>query len=65
MSIAVHAMRCGAVQFLEKPVRENDLWNAIQEALQLDEQRRQARLLQLEVDNWLEGSPKRSRRFWR
>ncbi len=35
---------------LEKPVRENDLWNAVQEAIQLDEQRRQARLLQLEVN---------------
>jgi FixJ family two-component response regulator len=50
VSIAVHAMRAGALHFLEKPVRENDLWNAIQEALQLDEQRRQARLLKMDVD---------------
>ena len=50
VSIAVHAMRSGALHFLEKPVRENDLWNIIQEAMQLDDQRRQARLLQLEVD---------------
>jgi FixJ family two-component response regulator len=50
VSIAVHAMRSGALHFLEKPVRENDLWNAIQEALQLDEQRRQVMLLKTEVD---------------
>jgi FixJ family two-component response regulator len=50
VSIAVHAMRSGALHFLEKPVRENDLWNAIQEAMQLDEQRRQARLLRMETD---------------
>lgn len=42
VSIAVHAMRSGALHFLEKPLRENDLWNAIQEALQLDQNRRQA-----------------------
>jgi two-component system, LuxR family, response regulator FixJ len=50
VSIAVHAMRAGALHFLEKPVRENDLWNAIQEALQLDEQRRKARLLRKDAD---------------
>ena len=50
VSIAVHAMRSGALHFLEKPVRENELWNVIQEALQIDEVRRQRRLLQIEVD---------------
>jgi two-component system, LuxR family, response regulator FixJ len=50
VSIAVNAMRSGALHFLEKPVRENDLWNAIQEALQLDEWRRQVMLLKSEVD---------------
>lgn len=50
VSIAVHAMRSGALHFLEKPVRENDLWNAIQEALQLEEQRHQMMLLRREVD---------------
>jgi FixJ family two-component response regulator len=49
VSIAVHAMRCGAVHVLEKPVRESELCSAIQEAIQWDEQRRQARLLQWEV----------------
>ena len=51
VSIAVHAMRAGAVHFLEKPVRENDLWNVIQEAIQLDHQRRQAQLVQQELND--------------
>jgi FixJ family two-component response regulator len=36
VSIAARAMRSGAVDFLEKPMRESDLWNAIREALRLD-----------------------------
>jgi FixJ family two-component response regulator len=50
VSIAVHAMRSGALHFLEKPLRDNDLWSVIQEAIQLDHVRRTARLLQDEVD---------------
>ncbi len=50
VSIAVHAMRFGALHFLEKPVRENELWSVIQEAIQLDEQRRQTRRVQVESD---------------
>jgi two-component system, LuxR family, response regulator DctR len=42
VSIAVHAMRMGAFHFLEKPFHEHDLWSAIQEAVQLDQQRRNA-----------------------
>jgi FixJ family two-component response regulator len=55
VSIAVHAMRAGALHFLEKPVRENDLWAAIQEAVQIDQRRRQAKLKQDEVDERLRG----------
>ena len=40
VSIAVRAMRAGAVHFLEKPLREHELWDAIQEAIELDHQRR-------------------------
>jgi FixJ family two-component response regulator len=40
VSIAVRAMRAGAVHFLEKPLRESELWDAIREALQLDRERR-------------------------
>jgi len=35
----VLAMRNGAVHFLEKPFREQDLWEAIQEAVQLSSER--------------------------
>ena len=34
--LAVRAMRAGAMQFLEKPVRENELWEAIRDALRVD-----------------------------
>ena len=44
---AVRAMRAGALQFLEKPFREAELWEAIQEAVTLDlEMRRQWELEQ-------------------
>jgi FixJ family two-component response regulator len=35
ISIAVRAMRDGAVNFLEKPVREHELWDTVQEAVRL------------------------------
>jgi FixJ family two-component response regulator len=50
VSIAVHAMRAGALHFLEKPVRENDLWSVIQEAIQLDQHRREAKQQQAAID---------------
>ena len=40
ISIAVRAVRAGAVDFLEKPLRESQLWDAILEAIQLDRERR-------------------------
>ncbi len=40
VSMAVRALRSGAVHFLEKPVRENELWLAVTEALDVDEKRR-------------------------
>lgn len=43
VSIAVRAMRAGALHFLEKPFREPELWDAIQEAIRLDTRRRSAR----------------------
>jgi FixJ family two-component response regulator len=39
--VIVRAMRMGAISFLEKPPSEHDLWEAIQEALQEDERRRE------------------------
>ena len=41
LSLAVQAMRDGAVHFLEKPFRTNDLWNAILEAVELDARQRE------------------------
>ena len=38
--IVVHAMRAGTPNFLEKPCRDQQLWEAIQEALCLDDDRR-------------------------
>ncbi len=48
LSIAVEAMRAGAVHFLQKPIRSNELWNAIQEAIETDHKRRCER-------NWRES----------
>jgi FixJ family two-component response regulator len=50
VSIAVHTMRAGALHFFEKPFRENDLWTAIQEAIQVDQGRREAKVLQQQLD---------------
>lgn len=48
LSLAVRAMRAGAVHFLEKPLREHELWDTIHEAIALDRQRRQVALEQQE-----------------
>ena len=61
VAIAVHAMRSGAFQFFEKPCREDDLWRAVQEAIQLDEQRRQVRLREDEVENSLAALTEKER----
>ena len=50
VSVAVRAMRGGAVNFLEKPFREEQLWDAIEEAIAIDEQRRLARRCQQQAD---------------
>lgn len=43
VSVAVEAMQQGAMTLLEKPYRENELWNAVREALQQDAVTRSAR----------------------
>lgn len=45
VSMAVEAMQMGAVNFLEKPIQEQSLWDSIRKALDLDLQhsRRRAR----------------------
>lgn len=41
VQMAVDAMQAGAVNFLEKPFREQDLWESIRKGLELDAERRQ------------------------
>ncbi|HIQ21899.1 MAG TPA: response regulator transcription factor, partial [Planctomycetes bacterium] len=53
VSIAVRAMRAGAVHFFEKPLREDELWDAIREAMELDQQRRCAWAQQQELQRRL------------
>ncbi len=43
VQMAVGAMQAGAVNFLEKPIREQDLWESVRRAFDLDRQRRKAR----------------------
>jgi two-component system, LuxR family, response regulator FixJ len=40
LPIAVRALRAGAFHFLEKPIHEQELWDAIQEAVAMDQERR-------------------------
>jgi FixJ family two-component response regulator len=48
-SITVRAMKHGAITLLEKPYEDDDLWDAVRDGLQLDEQQRdkQDRLLEI------------------
>jgi two-component system, LuxR family, response regulator FixJ len=41
VSLAVQALRDGAIHFLEKPFRTHDLWTAIDDAIDHDRQRRE------------------------
>jgi two-component system, LuxR family, response regulator FixJ len=41
--MAVEAMQLGAVNFLQKPVQEQELWNSIRRGLELDSQNRRRR----------------------
>jgi len=50
VSIAVRAMRSGALHVIEKPFREHELWNAIQEAIELNEKRREVARQRHEVE---------------
>jgi two-component system, LuxR family, response regulator FixJ len=50
VAMAVEAMQMGAVHFIEKPVKEQILWNSIRHAMELDTQnrRRMARRRRIE-----------------
>jgi FixJ family two-component response regulator len=48
-------MRAGALNFLEKPFRETELWDAIEEALRVDRDRRRALAERKELEHRLAG----------
>lgn len=52
--MVVRAMKAGALNFLEKPCRDQDLWDAIQEALKWDQEHRQRSALHSRVLHRLE-----------
>ncbi|MDP7017792.1 MAG: response regulator [Pirellulaceae bacterium] len=52
--MAVQAMQDGAVTFLEKPCKKQELWSSIELALDLEKQQRLAAELQSEVEQRIE-----------
>lgn len=55
IELAVQAVRNGAVDFLEKPFKEQRVWEAIQRALQLDRARWRRKLRNLELRRQIAG----------
>ena len=53
VQMAVSAMQAGAVNFLEKPFREQELWESIRKALELDAQNRRRRARRQRVEERL------------
>lgn len=51
--MAVEAMQLGAVNFLQKPVQEQELWDSIRKALELDSQNRRRRARRQRADERL------------
>lgn len=58
VSTTVRAMKAGAVDFLEKPCKEEDLWDAIQPAIQLSRLREEQLRVQAEWRQRLEALTK-------
>jgi FixJ family two-component response regulator len=52
---AVEAMQMGAVNFLEKPVQEHQLWDSIRKAIELDAQGRRRRARRQRAEERLAG----------
>ena len=59
--MSVRAIKEGAVEFLAKPFRDQDLLDAIQHALEIDRAARQERSLVAEVRRRYESLTKRER----
>jgi two-component system response regulator FixJ len=54
-SLAVQAMRAGALHFLQKPPRVNELWDAVEEAVRLDRHLRECRVRRREMKRRMES----------
>jgi FixJ family two-component response regulator len=61
VAMATRAMRDGAVDFIEKPFRDDDLLERVHEALQLDRDRMAHRLAQVGIRQRLQGLTVRER----
>ncbi|MEL7186941.1 MAG: response regulator transcription factor [Pseudomonadota bacterium] len=59
--MAVEAMQKGAVDFIQKPFRDQDLLDRIREAIETDEQRREEQQVHSEIESRLEKLTKRER----
>ena len=53
VQMAVGAMQAGAVDFLEKPFQEQELWDSIRKALKADEQNRRQRARRCQAEDRL------------
>jgi FixJ family two-component response regulator len=53
VQMAVNAMQAGAVNFLEKPFHEQELWDSIRKALEIDAQNRRRRARRHRVEERL------------
>lgn len=51
VQMAVGAMQAGAVNFLEKPFREQDLWESIRKALEVDAHNRRRKSRRKEIED--------------
>jgi FixJ family two-component response regulator len=59
--MTVHAMKAGAVEFLAKPFREQDLLDAVQEGLRQDGEQRRSRQQMRDARNRFDGLTVRER----
>ena len=59
--MSVRAMKAGAVDFLQKPFDDQVLLDAVQQAIDLDRQSRQAQTEQLEIEQRIETLTPRER----
>ncbi len=61
VSMAVQAMKAGAVSFIEKPFRDQVLIDAVNEAMQIDSRRRCERIERVAVEAKMSGLTSRER----